>query len=86
MSRTATSAFWLANPVANQMLVMDQFDQMPIILFTTRYNEIMGNGGNRWVSITQSMSKRTGKMVFIVTETTYTNQDGQVLAKIRCTG
>jgi acyl dehydratase len=29
---------------------------------------------------------RTGKMVFIVTETTYTNQDGQVLAKIRNTG
>jgi len=29
---------------------------------------------------------RTGKMVFIVTETTYTNQDGQVLVKIRNTG
>ena len=29
---------------------------------------------------------RTGTMVFIVTETTYTNQDGQVLAKIRNTG
>jgi acyl dehydratase len=29
---------------------------------------------------------RTGKMVFIVTETTYTNQEGQVLAKIRNTG
>ena len=29
---------------------------------------------------------RSGKMVFIVTETTYTNQDGQVLAKIRNTG
>ena len=28
---------------------------------------------------------RTGHMVFIVTETTYTNQDGQVLAKIRNT-
>ncbi len=29
---------------------------------------------------------RTGKMVFVVTETTYTNQDGAVLAKIRNTG
>ena len=29
---------------------------------------------------------RSGKMVFIVTETTYTNQDGQVLVKIRNTG
>lgn len=28
---------------------------------------------------------RTGRMVFIVTETTYTNQDGQVLAKVRNT-
>ncbi len=28
---------------------------------------------------------RTGKMVLVVTETTYTNQDGQVLAKVRNT-
>ncbi len=28
---------------------------------------------------------RTGKMVLVVSETTYTNQDGQVLAKIRNT-
>lgn len=28
---------------------------------------------------------RTGKMVFIVTETTYMNQDGQVFAKVRNT-
>jgi len=29
---------------------------------------------------------RDGKMIFVITETTYTNQDGHVLAKIRNTG
>ena len=51
-------------PIQNQMLVVDQFDQSPVLLFTTRYNEIMPNGGNRWVSVTQSLSKLNGKMVY----------------------
>jgi hypothetical protein len=51
-------------PMQNQMIVLDQFDQSPIILFTVRYNEIMANGGNRWVSVTQSIHKANGKMVY----------------------
>ncbi|MSQ93449.1 MAG: hypothetical protein EXR98_02710 [Gemmataceae bacterium] len=51
-------------PVKNQMLIVDQFENSPIVLFTSRYNEILPNGGNRWVSVTESYSKITGKMIY----------------------
>lgn len=53
-------------PIANQMIVLDQFDKLPVILFTARYNELLqgGAGGSRSVTNTQSLSKRTGKMIW----------------------
>lgn len=51
-------------PITNQMIVMEQFDQSPVILFTARYNEIFPNGGNRLVSVTQSLSKTTCRLVY----------------------
>ncbi|HZZ79968.1 MAG TPA: PQQ-binding-like beta-propeller repeat protein [Gemmataceae bacterium] len=51
-------------PIQNQMIVMEQFDQSPVILFTARYHELMPNGGNRWVSVTQSLSKTSGLLVY----------------------
>ena len=51
-------------PVKNQMLVLDQFENSPIVLFTARYNEMLPNGGNRWVSVTESYSKSNGKMIY----------------------
>ena len=53
-------------PLDNQMVILEQFQQMPILLFSARYNELIngGAGGNRWVSMTQSIDKRSGKMVF----------------------
>ncbi len=51
-------------PIANQMIVMEQFEQSPVILFTARYNEIFPNGGNRWVSVTQSLSKTSGLLIY----------------------
>jgi len=51
-------------PMSNQMVVMEQFDQSPVVLFTTRYNEPMPNGANRWTSVTQSLHKATGKLVY----------------------
>lgn len=51
-------------PIQNQMIVLEQFDQLPIILFTTRYNEIIPNGGNRWTSVTQSIQKTNGLWVY----------------------
>jgi hypothetical protein len=53
-----------SQPVRNQLLITEQFDESPVALFSTRYNEILPNGGNRWVSVTQSLSKTTGKWVY----------------------
>jgi hypothetical protein len=43
---------------------MEQFEQSPIAIFSTRYNEILRNGGNRWVSVTQSLNKANGKWIY----------------------
>ena len=51
-------------PVQNQLLVVDQFEQSPILLFTARYNEFKPNGSNTWQSVTQSLNKANGKMIY----------------------
>lgn len=51
-------------PVTNQMLVLEQFADSPVVLFTARYIQIHANGGRTWVSVTQSFSKASGKMIF----------------------
>jgi outer membrane protein assembly factor BamB/tetratricopeptide (TPR) repeat protein len=52
-------------PILNQMLVLDQFEQLPVMLFSARYNKLINGGaaGNQWVSMTQSLNKRTGKLI-----------------------
>jgi len=54
------------SPMTNQMVVLEQFEKLPVVLFTSRYNELLqgGTSGSRWVSHTQSVSKRTGKVVW----------------------
>jgi outer membrane protein assembly factor BamB len=53
-------------PVTNQLVVLEQFDELPVLLFTARYPEMIngGAGGSRWQSMTQSIHKRTGKWVY----------------------
>jgi len=52
-------------PIANQLVVLERFSSLPVILFSTYYNEVINGGGvGRWVSVTQSIHKRTGKMVY----------------------
>ena len=51
-------------PIKNQMLIVEQFEHLPIILFTTRYNEVLVNGGNRWMSVTQSLQKANGMWAY----------------------
>ncbi len=53
-------------PVLNQWIVMDQFQQLPFLLFTSRYHEKLTNPrvGNQWMSATQSLHKVTGKGIF----------------------
>jgi outer membrane protein assembly factor BamB len=56
------------DPLHNQMVVLEQFDSLPVVIFTSRFMEqIKVNGGfagQRWVSATQSVDRRTGKMVY----------------------
>ncbi len=48
-------------PLSNQMIVLEQFQNLPVMLFSARYNKAAGNA---WVSVTKSIHKATGKVVF----------------------
>jgi outer membrane protein assembly factor BamB len=50
-------------PLNNQMLVLDQFDQLPVLLFSVRSLEQQFNNV-RWQYATQSISKHTGKFIY----------------------
>jgi hypothetical protein len=55
------------NPIANQMLVLDQFKDLPILIFTARSNEWLLQGGNRinqHVVKVRTVHKQTGKLLF----------------------
>jgi tetratricopeptide (TPR) repeat protein len=55
----------LLAPVTNQMIVLDQFETLPVILFTARYNRFFQpNAGTQWVTITQSADRNTGAMIW----------------------
>ncbi len=52
-------------PIENQMLIAEMLDQTPIFVFSSRYLEMIAGGrGNRWWAYTQSINKRTGKMIY----------------------
>lgn len=51
-------------PMENQLIVVENFDRQPVLLFTSRYNERLAGGGNRWVSWTRSVHKRSGKVLY----------------------
>src|SRR5262249_55646824 len=53
-------------PLQNQLIILEQFDQLPVILLSARHNELANGAAtsSRWVSNTKSINKRTGKMVF----------------------
>jgi hypothetical protein len=53
--------------VEQQMLLLESWDEMPVLLFTSRYQRLMGAGANRWavngVSI-KVIDKRNGKLIY----------------------
>lgn len=53
-------------PIEHQMLVLEQFNRLPVLLFSGRYHELIQGGaaGSRWWSSTRSIDKRSGKMVY----------------------
>jgi outer membrane protein assembly factor BamB len=59
---------WRAD-VANQMLVLDQFQDLPVMLFTSQYYKMAGGvnmrmGRQTQVAAVKSIDKRTGKLLF----------------------
>jgi hypothetical protein len=54
--------------VKNQYLVLDQFRDLPVVLFTARHQELknVGIGQQRWVQMVAALSveKRSGRMLF----------------------
>jgi outer membrane protein assembly factor BamB len=52
--------------VSNQMVVLEQFEQLPILLFSVRYTEKIQGGirGERMVAYTGSVDKKTGKAIW----------------------
>jgi outer membrane protein assembly factor BamB len=55
--------------VKNEMLVLDQFHDMPIIFFTSRYTKVQGNprmgmGSQQQVVVARARDKRTGRLLF----------------------
>jgi outer membrane protein assembly factor BamB len=57
---------WISSrPVTNQLVLLEQFENLPLILFSARYNTSGNNPtGNRAISHTQSIDKRDGKWVY----------------------
>jgi outer membrane protein assembly factor BamB len=54
-------------PVPNQMLVLDQFEDLPMVLFTANYQKWVINAAGRnvmQVSAVKSVEKRTGKLIY----------------------
>jgi hypothetical protein len=51
-------------PVVNQLLVLDQFEQMPILIFTSRYVEKANVGRVPWQWHAQSIQKSNGLLAF----------------------
>lgn len=51
----------------NQMIVMEGLSDLPMLLFTSRYHKMVGNGANKFpmqVVTVRSIDKKTGKLIF----------------------
>jgi outer membrane protein assembly factor BamB len=52
-------------PLTNQLVVLDRFEVLPVLLFSASYVQtVNGVAANRWVHVTQSIHKKTGKMIY----------------------
>jgi len=60
----ATGKTRWANAVANQKLVLEQFGDMPMLLFTVKYMKQDRNFGVRWYQALDVIDKSTGKFVW----------------------
>jgi hypothetical protein len=52
------------NPVEHQMVLLEQFQDMPMVLFTAKYIKVDPRGLQQQTSGTLSIDKRTGKRIY----------------------
>jgi hypothetical protein len=57
-------AWFSFKPIENQLIVVDQFEQLPVLLFSVRVNETRPNGTNEWKAVTLGMNKTNGKYLY----------------------
>jgi hypothetical protein len=50
--------------VPTQMLILERFEEMPILLFTARMQKALNQGGVTQTVSTMSLDKRTGKLIY----------------------
>jgi hypothetical protein len=68
LNRKLEKVAWY-DTIANQMLVLDQFQEMPIVFFTARYQKLIGGPigmrrGSAQVVAVKCIDKRAGKALF----------------------
>jgi hypothetical protein len=62
-----TGKQWRSTDPIQQLLVLDQFEDLPVLLFTSRWHRMMGAGVNRWMvngASVKVVDKRTGKIKY----------------------
>jgi outer membrane protein assembly factor BamB len=56
---------WVSMDIPSQMLVLEEFQDLPVLLLTSRFNKVAGVGGNRWMVNSNALAvldKATGKL------------------------
>jgi outer membrane protein assembly factor BamB/tetratricopeptide (TPR) repeat protein len=61
--RADTGEMWWHNGAPNQMILLDEFEDLPILQMTARYNRRMNNFNTMQYVVYRSYDKRTGKML-----------------------
>src|SRR5260370_31401880 len=52
------------NRVEHQMVLLEQFQDLPMVLFTAKYTKVDARGLQRQTTGTRSIDKRTGKLIW----------------------
>ncbi|HYT92242.1 MAG TPA: hypothetical protein VEL76_26245, partial [Gemmataceae bacterium] len=82
LKKTGEFDWHLESKTTNQMLVLEQFRNLPILLFSVRYTEPLqgGVGGARMVSYTGSVAKDTGSVIWWPPQARQSNGSAQFYA------
>ncbi len=74
-------AWHVFQPVENQRVILEQFGRLPVIVFSARYVKAMGNvGQTSWVSQTQTINRKNGKIVWLPAKERNSNGSARFLS------